>query len=337
MANSRLNQAKENKKDEFYTQMSDIEAELCHYKDQFRGKTVLCNCDDPRVSNFFRYFALKFESLGLKKLITTCYKHQDIDLFSQNDCEEAVYLIYEGNTDGNFLDFSEVQVKPLKGNGDFRSEECIELLKEADIVVTNPPFSLFREYVAQLIQYDKKFLIMGNNNALHYAEIFPLFKENKMWLGYSANKTMEFELPAHYEKWNKIVDGKKYGKVPSITWFTNLDTEMRHQTMILYKKYNEEEYPMYYNYPAINVGKVSEIPCDWDGEMGVPDTFLIEYNPEQFELIGLGRDGEGITVDRSIYPKIKKLNPNSRPSHIGYYDKNGMPKEPYSRIIIKKK
>ena len=338
MANKKLNQAKENKKDEFYTQLSDIESELSHYKDQFKGMTVLCNCDDPRVSNFFRYFALKFKTLGLKRLITTCYKNQDVDLFTQNDCEEAVYLIYDGTPDIDHIpSIDELDIRPLKGNGDFRSAECIELLRQADIVVTNPPFSLFREYVAQLVQYDKKFLIMGNNNALHYSDIFPLIKENKMWLGYSANQTMELGLPDYYEKWNRIVDGKKYGKVPSITWSTNLDTEMRHRTMTLYKKYNEKEYPMYYNYPAINVSKVSEIPVDWMGEMGVPDTFLIEYNPEQFELIGLGRDGEGITVDRSIYPEIKKLNPNSRPSHIGYYDESGIPKEPYSRIIIKRR
>lgn len=340
MANSRLNQAKDNKKDEFYTQLSDIENELSHYKDQFKGMTVLCNCDDPRVSNFFRYFALKFKTLGLKRLITTCYKNQDVDLFTQNDCEEAVYLIYDGTPDIDHIpSIDELDIRPLKGDGDFRSPECIELLKQADIVVTNPPFSLFREYVAQLVEYDKKFLIMGNNNALHYSEIFPLFKENKMWLGYSANKTMEFGLPDHYEKWNRIVDGKKYGKVPSITWFTNLDTEMRHQVMTLYKRYNENEYPMYYNYPAINVNKVSEIPVDWMGEMGVPDTFLIEYNPEQFELIGIGsgKSGQSIGVGGILKEHKALMRGHSAAGDLYYLLPDGTPKVPYSRIIIKRR
>ena len=185
MANIKLNAAKEAKKDEFYTQLEDINNELRHYREHFRGKTVLCNCDDPRVSNFFTYFAYNFEFLGLKRLITTCYKNQDMDLFSQNESEHAIYLIYDGDKNGNNVpDPEEIGIHPLKGDGDFRSPECIELLKQADIVVTNPPFSLFREYVAQLIEYDKKFLIIGHQNAIHYKEIFPLIKQNLIWLGY---------------------------------------------------------------------------------------------------------------------------------------------------------
>lgn len=339
MANTKLNNAKQAKNDEFYTQISDIENEVKHYKEHFKGKTVLCNCDDPRVSNFFKYFALKFKDLGLKRLIATCYKNQDIDLFTQNQSEHAVYIVYEGTPEIDHIPSEdEIEVNYLKGDGDFRSAECIELLKQADIVCTNPPFSLFREYVAQLMRYEKKFLIIGTMNSIHYSEIFPLIKANKIWCGYTFNKTLLFAMPDKYEKYNHINDkGEKIGKVPGIVWLTNLDISTRHEELILYKKYNEEDYPKYYNFDAINVDSLADIPYDYDGMMGVPDTLLGQFNPDQFELIGLGRDGEGITVNRSIYPKIKLLNPNSRPSHIGFFTKDGTPKEPYSRIIVKLK
>lgn len=297
MANKNLNKAKEAKKDEFYTQLEDINNELRHYREHFRGKTVLCNCDDPRVSNFFTYFAYNFEFLGLKRLITTCYKNQDSDLFSQNSSEKAVYLIYDGDKNGNRIpDPEEIGVKPLKGDGDFRSAECIELLKQADIVVTNPPFSLFREYVAQLIEYNKKFLIIGHQNAITYKEIFPLIKENKLWLGYGF-KGGAGHFISNYE--DKATAGNhKEGmiRVSGVTWFTNLETQKRHEDLILYKKYTPEEYPKYDNYNAINVNKVADIPYDYDGVMGVPITFLDKYNPTQFEIVGCTEsEGKGLS------------------------------------------
>ena len=296
MDNSALTAARAAKKDEFYTQLSDIERELAHYKEHFKGKTVLCNCDDPRVSNFFRYFTLNFEYLGLKRVIATCYKSQSVDLFSTHDCEQAVYQIYEGDRDGNNLpDSDEIKVKPLKGDGDFRSEECIELLKQADIVVTNPPFSLFREYVAQLIKYDKKFIIVGHQNAITYKEIFPLIKNNELWLGYGFKGGA-----AHfYSKYKDVATAGNHRegmiRVSGVMWFTNLDTQKRHEDLILYKKYTPEEYPKYDNYDAINVNKTSDIPCDYDGVMGVPITFLDKYSPEQFEIIWTtDRGGDGM-------------------------------------------
>lgn len=239
MAKRNLNLAKESKKDEFYTQLEDINNELRHYKEHFRNKTVLCNCDDPRISNFFTYFAYNFEYLGLRKLITTCYKNQDSDLFSQNKSEQAVYLVYEGDKNGNNIpDINEIGVKLLKGDGDFRSKECIELLKEADIIVTNPPFSLFREYVAQLIEFDKKFLIIGHQNAVSYKEIFPLIKENKLWLGYGF-KGGAGHFISHYEDTATAGDHRNgMIRVSGVNWFTNLDIQKRHEALILYKNYN---------------------------------------------------------------------------------------------------
>jgi hypothetical protein len=289
VANRNLHSAKNNKKDEFYTQLSDIEKELRHYKEHFKDKIVLCNCDDPRVSNFFHYFSYNFEKLGLKKLIATCYKNQDADLFSQSTSEKAVYLVYEGDKNGdNIPNPEEIGVKPLKGDGDFRSEESIELLKQADIVVTNPPFSLFREYVNQLVEYDKKFLIIGNKNSITYKEIFKLIKENKIWIGHrNINEDMWFILPPTAEKWEKEQNGLKLQHIMGC-WFTNLDVRKRHEDLILYKKYTAEEYPLYENYDAINVDKVSDIPLDFYGAMGVPITFIDKYNPEQFEIEALG-------------------------------------------------
>ena len=290
--NTGLNQANKQKKDEFYTQLSDIENELRHYKPHFRGKTVLCNCDDPRVSNFFFYFAMNFEALGLRRLITTCYKNQDADLFSRNDCEQAVWLEYWGDKNGNRVpDPEEIGIKPLKGDGDFRSQECIELLKQADIIVTNPPFSLFREYLAQLIEYDKKFLIIGNMNAVTYKEVFPLVQANKLWFGASIHSgDREFGVPPDYPLnaagWRVDEKGRKFIRVKGVRWFTNLDYPHRHEPLILYKTYSPELYPEYDNYPAINVEKTADIPLDYDGVMGVPISFLDKYCPEQFEIVG---------------------------------------------------
>ena len=296
MANQGLNAAKKAKNDEFYTQLSDIQEELRHYKEHFRGKTVLCNCDDPRVSMFFHYFAYNFEALGLKRLVTTCYKSQERDLFSMHDCEKAIWLEYFGDRNGNRVpDPNEIGIHALQGDGDFRSPECIELLKQADIVVTNPPFSLFKEYVVQLMQYGKKFLILGNKNALTYKEVFPLIMQNMVWTGCRGfSGGMWFE--SDYEgKTEKVVNGKKLINVPSI-WYTNLDHKKRHEELILYKSYTPEEYPKYDNYDAIEVSKTDEIPCDYDGVMGVPITFLDKYNPEQFEIVGATEsEGKGFS------------------------------------------
>ena len=322
-----LSEAKKNKNDEFYTQLSDIEKELKDYKKHFEGKVVLCNCDDPRVSNFFKYFSLNFEYLKLKKLITTCYKSNVIDLFSRKDTEQAVYLEYTGDKNNNRVpDPEEIDIKKLNFNGDFRSEECIELLKQADIVVTNPPFSLFREYVAQLMEHDKKFLIMGDQNAITYKEIFPLMKENKLWLGMDNGGTKWFGVQDHYdiktESRKKTVDRKKYFSMGRINWYTNLEHNKRHENLILYKTYknNKNDYPKYDNYNAINVDKVKEIPMDYKGAMGVPITFLDKYNPEQFEILscndfrvttrtpfkqhGLIKDKDGTIEGKAKYVRI---------------------------------
>lgn len=296
-ANLGLRKASTAKKDEFYTQLSDIERELKHYKKHFKGKVVYCNCDDPRISNFFHYFSYNFEKLGLKKLITTCYKNKSIDLFSQYESENAIMLEYEGDKNNNHIpDLEEIGVVQLKGDGDFRSEESIELLKQADIVVTNPPFSLFREYVAQLIEYNKDFLILGQQNAITYKEIFKLIKENKLWLGVNNGGTKWFQVNDDYdiktESRKKIENGIKYFSMGSVNWYTNLDVAKRHEDLILYKKFkgNEDEYPKYDHYNAINVNKVAEIPDDYTGLMGVPITFLDKHNPAQFEIVdGLNR------------------------------------------------
>lgn len=317
--NTSMQNAKKNKDDEFYTQLSDIEREVSNYQDHFKGKTVLCNCDDPRVSEFFRFFALNFEYFGLKRIITTCYKNNCPDLFSQNKSEQAVYLVYDGNNGGNMPDWDKVDVKPLKGDGDFRSPECIELLKQADIVVTNPPFSLFREYVAQLIKYEKKFLIIGNQNTVTYKEIFPLIMKNQLWLGLNSGD-MEFKVPADSEsratRYWQDETGQKWRSMGNICWFTNLEHSKRHEELILYKTYNPEEYPKFDNYDAINVDKTADIPCDYDGVMGVPITFLDKYNPEQFEILGIDRYIE----DNPIPGKRFTINS----------------KEVYARIIVRK-
>ncbi|MBQ9207749.1 MAG: adenine-specific methyltransferase EcoRI family protein [Treponema sp.] len=305
--NASLGNARNAKEDEFYTQLSDIEKELAHYKEHFRNKTILCNCDDPRISNFFKYFALKFDELELKRLISTCYKNQEIDLFSQNDCEKAVWLDYYGNpNDPTNTDFSTVKVQNLNGDGDFRSQECIDLLKQADIVVTTPPFSLFREYVDILMKYDKKFLIIGSQNNITYKEIFKLFKENKIWLGYKAGD-MAFKVPAYYTpretRYWQDESGQKWRSMGNICWYTNLDIAKRHEDLILYKTCSPEEYPKYDNYEIINVNKVSEIPLDYEGLMGVPITFFDKYNPEQFEILGLANSARWL--DYEFYTVIE--------------------------------
>lgn len=331
MANKNLNKAKEAKKDEFYTQLEDINNELRHYREHFRGKTVLCNCDDPRVSNFFKYFAYNFEFLGLKKLIATCYKNQDVNLFSEGTSEQAVYLIYEGDKNGNHIpDDEEIEVLPLKGDGDFRSPECIEFLKEADIVVTNPPFSLFREYVAQLIKCDKKFLIIGHQNAITYKEVFPLIMNNQMWLGYGF-KGGAGHFISHYQDVATAGDHKEgMIRVSGVTWFTNLEIKKRHEDIILYKQYNPEEYPTYINCDAIEASKTSDIPMDYDGKMGVPITFLDKYNPEQFEILGKSSDIADMT-------EIRKMDNVQGGGPRFYVLKNGVPTRMYERILIRRK
>ena len=286
-SNKYLKDANKNKNDEFYTQLTDIEKELRHYKEHFREKIIYCNCDDPRVSNFFKYFYLNFEHFGLKRLITTCYKNQEIDLFSQNNSEKAVWIEYEGG--GDIHNFDNIKVKELKGDGDFRSEECIEILKTCDIVVTNPPFSLFREYVSQLMEYEKKFVIIGHQNAISYKEIFRLIKENRIWLGFGFQGGVGFFTNNGYEDYAKASIHKEgMIRVSGVNWFTNLDIKKRHEDILLWKKYSKEEYPFYENYDAINVDKTSDIPLDYFGNIGVPITFLDKYNPDQFEIVDLG-------------------------------------------------
>lgn len=328
-SNRGLNTAKAGKNDEFFTQLSDIESELKHYKAHFKDKVVLCNCDDPRVSNFTRYFILNFRALGLKKLIATCYKNQDINLFSEHKAEKAVYMEYTGTDAANAKpSLDDIEVKELRGDGDFRSAECIELLKEADIVVTNPPFSLFKEYVALLIKHSKKFIIIGNVNALTYREIFPLIANNQMWLGASIHSgDRKFNVPDDYPLeavgCGIDTDGKRYIRVKGVRWFTNLDYKERHEDLILFRSYNPEDYPTFDNYDAINVDRTTDIPFDYDGVMGVPITFMDKYNPDQFKILGLAAGN--IRGLAGIPSKIGKDGP-----YIGG-------KLKYGRIFIKRK
>ena len=272
MKNARLTAAKAAKNDEFYTQLPDIERELRHYKEHFKGKVVYCNCDDPRVSNFFKYFSLKFHDLGIKKLITTCYKNRSPDLFSRHEDERAIMLEYDGFRDGEREPRPEdIGIRQLEGDGDFRSQECIGILKQADIVVTNPPFSLFRPYVAQLMEYDKKFVIVSPWNSVTYKEIFPLIKDNRLWLGYGFNAgNAYFAVPDYAQDYAAGVYDEKTGlvKFRNVTWFTNLDHNKRHEELILHQNYTPEVYPTYDNYDAIEVGKTSAIPMDYGGGGG---------------------------------------------------------------------
>ena len=312
MANKDLNKAKNEKNDEFYTQIADIERELNHYRKHFVGKTIFCNCDDPYESNFFKHFAMGFKFLGLKKLIATCYvgspvANTQLSLFddepvydktTKNPHKIIITEVEDYNQD-TAVDLLDVEyllknhkntLTRLNGDGDFRSPECIKLLKEADIVVTNPPFSLFREYVAQLIEYDKKFVIIGSLNAITYKEIFKYIKENKLWLGRGfANGNAYFKVPSEYvQDYADGVYDEETGlvKFRNVTWYTNLDLPKRHEEIPLYRKYSPEKYPKYDNYDAIEVSKIDDIPWDYDGVMGVPITFVDKYNPEQFEIVG---------------------------------------------------
>lgn len=345
--NKNLHAAKSSKKDEFYTQLSDIEKELRHYKDHFKGKTVLCNCDDPRVSNFFHYFSHNFEDLGLKKLITTCYKNQNRDLFSEHTSESAIYLEYTGDRSGNKVpDPEEIGIKPLKSDGDFRDPECIDLLKEADIVVTNPPFSLFREYVAQLLEYDKKFLIIGNGNSVSYKEIFRNIQENKIWLGVTKPQLFLIADKESFAKYcsdaNKVfIEDKEFWAVnisvgTPTYWFTNLDIAKRHDEIILYKAYSETEYPTYDNYDAVEVSKVADIPANYDGAMGVPITFLDKYNPEQFEILGITDRDDNSGLKTKTYTRQDVPNPGdlNRRAAIKTGDTY---KATYARLLIRRK
>lgn len=342
MAYKDLVNAKEAKQDEFYTQLSDIELELKYYKEHFKDKIVFCNCDDPYESNFFKYFAMNFEFLGLKKLIATCYcsspfadteldvrnifNFQEYDTAEENKNKKAykIEITEIPDFDNNgAVDLSDVEyllksdrnvLTVLSGDGDFRSEECIELLKEADIVVTNPPFSLFREYVAQLIEYEKKFIIIGNQNAITYKEFFPYIQENKVWLGASIHSgDREFRIPSSYEARSKSLridsNGHRFIRVVGVRWWTNLDYPQRHEELILYKTYNPTDYPFYDNYDAINVNSTQDIPVDYDGIMGVPITFLDKYNPEQFEILGLSQKvGYGLQSNKKYDEYIEVRN-----------------------------
>ena len=349
MANKNLNAAKVAKKDEFYTQLSDIERELQHYWKHFRGKVVLCNCDDPYESNFFKYFALRFNQLGLKKLICTCYNGSPVtgnelaihfDGFDDDEPKKIAYKVEitevkDENGDGA-VDLSDVQyllkndknVLSILKTGDFRSQECIELLKEADIVVTNPPFSLFREYIGQLMEYGKKFLIIGHQNAIHYKEVFPLIKDNLVWLGYGF-KGAAGHFFSPYEDVATAGDHKENMiRVSGVTWFTNLEIPKRHEMLDLVCRFSPDEYPKYDNFEGIDVGKTVDIPFDYDGVMGVPDTMLYSFNPEQFEIIGLGNG------DLAKQIGIAK---NYRGRTDLAFTKDGKHKCPYSRILIRNK
>ena len=318
--NANLRKADKEKNDEFYTQLSDIEKELKHYKHHFKDKVVFCNCDDPEHSNFWLYFSLNFEELELKKLIATHF-----------DKEKPSYKL-EMWRDSAGVHSS---IKTLRENGDFRSAESIALLKESDIVVTNPPFSLFREYVAQLIEYEKKFVILSNMNAITYKEFFPLLKENQVWAGYGFNLSMIYKTPYPnlLESNRKYVKAKGYDpdagyvKVPAICWFTNLDIDKRHENLILYKRYTPSEYPKYDNYNAINVDKVTDIPIDYYGVMGVPITFLDKYNPDQFEIIN-GMNRYMIVGEEKLNARIKEER-----SHLCKIGENTT----YFRVLIKRK
>ena len=358
--NTNLNSAKTARKDEFYTQLTDIEKEMRHYRKHFKGKTVLCNCDDPFESNFFKFFVLKFESLGLKKLICTCYagspiSHSQMSLFDVGKAEKGnrkpykaiVTTVYDKTGDGG-IDMEDIkelfksgenELTELKGDGDFASDECLALMDESDIVVTNPPFSLFRKYVATLIEHKKKFIIIGNINAVTYKEIFPLVMNNKMWMGASIHSgDRAFYVPDDYPL-NAAgcgVDeqGRRFIRVKGVRWYTNLDIKQRHEEMVLVRRYKTDEYPRYDNYDAIEVSKTSDIPCDYVGVMGVPITFLDKYNPDQFEIIGMAKRGAGDPALKShVYTKDEYDNYSDLNATPTLWV-NGVLKNTYPRILI---
>ncbi|KAA0228237.1 hypothetical protein FCG40_03110 [Fimbriimonadia bacterium ATM] len=367
--NRTLAQAKRAKQDEFYTQLADIENELKHYRDHFRGKVVLCNCDDPFESNFFKYFAANFNALGLKKLVCTSYDGSPIAgqgvLFAEyhegngkRQKPKAVVVTLEQVKDETgdgaatlhdvelFLKRNKAVRRALKADdqypgGDFRSKECVEILKTADIVVTNPPFSLFREYVAQLVEHGKQFLIIGNVNAITYKEVFKLVKENKIWMGPSIHSgDREFRVPDYYplEAAGFRVDanGVKYIRVKGVRWFTNMDHAKRHEFIPLFKRYSPEAYPKYDNYDAINVNRVADIPVDYDGAMGVPVTFLDKYNPEQFRILGITDRDNNSGLKSRTYTEADVPNPGDL-NRRGVVSVDGELKSTYARLLIKRK
>lgn len=377
-SNAGLHQAARERRDEFYTQLDDIEKELRHYKEQFRNKVVYCNCDDPFESNFFKYFAANFNAFELKKLIATSYIQSpiaggqlplvEIEGLKPGGKEPfriEINEVKDLNSDGaiSLKDVEQILrqdanvATPLDGDGDFRSEECLDLLKQADVVVTNPPFSLFREYVAQLTSLDKEFLIIGNTNAITYKEIFALFKEDKIQTGYTNfNVGMFFVVPDDWEEFHHTdEDGRKIVRVASSCWFTNLEVKKHKQDIVLYKKYTPEEYPKYDNYDAINVNRYIDIPMDYDGVMGVPITFIDKYNPEQFEIIGLGNSRDNFTPNKDYLNPHKvlrdgtKKNGNAincvlaiesqkKPNTVYYISDNSEYLiAPYARVLIKNK
>ena len=376
--NKLLHKAKKSKSDEFYTQYVDIQKEVEAYleynPETFRDKVIYCNCDDPFESNFFRYFVLNFERIGLKQLITTNYKpssvaNTQLELFDYYNTpikskgrpkvtanKFIINSVGDIDGDGDFsLKDVALQLKqnkknewtPLEGDGDFQSEESISLLKRSDIVVTNPPFSLFREFISQLDEYDKNFIIIGNVNAITYRETFKLIKENRLWLGASIHSgDREFRVPDDYPLTaaSSRIDenGNKFIRVKGVRWFTNLDYKERYEDLILYKSYTPEEYPKYENFDAINVNKTKDIPVDYDGYIGVPITFLDKYNPDQFEIIGLGISNSGIEIGVQPYkPEHKKYRKEvqKRGAVDGdlYMMEDGVVKVPYARILIKNK
>ena len=339
--NSNLKDSFKNRQDEFYTHLTLIENELKHYRDFFKGKVVLCNCDDPYESNFFKYFAMNFNALGLKKLITTCYASSPIvytqlslfdngEIVATDEGKKKPYKVeiteVTDETGDGAVGLSDVEIllknnknvlSLLDGDGDFRSEECVELLRQADVVVTNPPFSLFREYVALLMENNKKFIIIGNQNAVAYKEFFPVFAENKVWLGYNSGHFW-FKVPDSYEEKKtdfKIDDeGQKWRRMGNICWFTNVDIEKRHEDMVLFRHYSPELYPTYDNYDAINVDMTAEIPDDYYGVMGVPITFMDKYSPEQFEILGLSQKwGYGLQSNKR-YDDYKEMKQDGTPT-----------------------
>ena len=362
-----LGAAKNAKQDEFYTQLTDIEKEMRYYRKHFKGKTVLCNCDDPFESNFFKYFVLNFNRLGLKKLIATCYSGSPIagtqlalhevlggDTDRGNRPYKAVVTkVYDTSGDGgvDMLDVAQLfrthenELEVLDGNGDFRSEECLTLLDEADIIVTNPPFSLFREYVSVLVNHNKQFIIIGSQNAITYKEIFSLLMQNRMWLGYGSGD-MAFTVPADYEpretRYWQDETGQKWRSMGNICWYTNLDIKKRHEELIPVKRYDPVLYPKYDNFDAIEVSKTADIPCDYPGIMGVPITFMDKYCPEQFVILGRRGDLEWAENECTFYTpppaevqaKYKAMNRTWRVQNTYILDKDGIPRITYGRIFI---
>lgn len=339
--NSNLVRAQAAKQDEFYTQLSDIERELRHYRKHFVGKTVFLNCDDPRVSNFFHYFSYNFERLALKKLIAACYESQEIDLFSTGNSDQAIWLEYEGDKNGSGVpDLEEIGVNQFTGDGDFRSPESVDLLKQADIVVTNPPFSLFREYVAQLIEHDKKFVIIGPTNAITYKELFPLFQQDRIWLGNGFQAGNAYFATSHSsDDYAKGVYSSETGlvKFRNVSWFTNLDIAKRHEELVIWKAYNPDDYPPYDNYDAIEVSKIADIPADWDGVMGVPITFLDRHNPDQFDLLGITDRGNEFGLKTKEYVKGDVPNPGDLNRRAAIKQPDGTYRATFARLLIRRK